>query len=94
MEMPAQADLTAYPSKDEITTALFESRQRLLEEVKNQSESVLKQPFPQVMYSELFPTLGHALNYGMNVHTAFHVGQLTSWRRAMKLPIIKEFPEE
>ncbi|MBZ0255084.1 DinB family protein, partial [bacterium] len=71
MKQPAIADPSAYPAKEHIIAVLEDARHRLIEHVKNHTDESLTAPFPQVLCSEMFPTLGHALNYGMNVHTSF-----------------------
>ena len=54
--------------------------------VRALNNSQLDAQFPVEQYREVFPTVRHALTQILVGHTAFHVGQLSVWRKAMGLP--------
>ena len=81
-----RADISVYEPKDAALQVLRDAQSRLTVAVEMQSVSDLAAPFPDPMYEDVFPSVGHALTQVMVGHTAFHVGQVTIWRRAMGLP--------
>jgi hypothetical protein len=83
------ADITVYETKEDLIALLLESRIRLAEAVSELDDSPLDQPFPDPAYLDVFPTVRHALNQVLVGHTAFHIGQLSVWRKAMGLPAIE-----
>ena len=80
------ADAAAYPPKDQALAALRDAQERVTAAVERQDESALDTQFPDPLLRDVFPTVRHALTQVMVGHTAMHVGQLTVWRRAMRLP--------
>lgn len=78
----------AYESKTELLRRLREARKRVIEGVRRLDDVRLHEPFPDANYRVVFPTIRHALTQVMVAHTAFHVGQVATWRRAMGLPAI------
>lgn len=50
----------------------------------------LAESLPDVRYRDKFPTIGHAVIHILSGHTALHLGQLTVWRHAMRLPLVVE----
>jgi hypothetical protein len=79
-------DRSVYISKADALTVLRASRDRLIEAVKRLDDAALDQPFPDPDYLDVFPTVRHALTQVLVGHTAFHVGQISVWRKAMGLP--------
>jgi uncharacterized damage-inducible protein DinB len=73
------SELSCYPKKSEMLARLADSASRLRRALLGASESVLKQPLPD----EALPTMEHVLLQVVAAHTAYHVGQLTVWRRAI-----------
>lgn len=51
---------------------------------------MLEGPTPNEDFRQIMPTLGNALVFILWAHEAVHVGQLTSWRKAMGLPPVME----
>mgnify|MGYP002624189015 CR=1 FL=1 len=65
---------------------LLDARGRVVEAVQRMDEASLDAPFPDAAYLDVFPTIRHALTQVLVGHMAFHVGQVSVWRRAMGLP--------
>ena len=72
--------------KVSLLAALDIAQTKLTDAVTDLSEEQLDAPFPDPSYSDVFPSVRHALTQVLLGHTAFHVGQLSVWRRAMNLP--------
>lgn len=72
------------PTKDELLTALRAGHDRVLAALDNADETALSQPHG-ITFASLdrgFPTRGDLLAFLMGGHEAFHIGQLSAWRRA------------
>ena len=80
------ADVNAYESKADALAILADAQSRITQAVERLDEARLDEPFPEPSYLEVFPTVRHSLNQVLVGHTAFHVGQVSVWRRAMGLP--------
>ncbi len=83
-------DPSEYPDKAELLGVLGQSRQRLEERLSEMSVDDLAKPLPDARYRDRIPTVGHALLHILASHTAMHVGQIAVWRRAMRLPLVRE----
>ena len=83
-----EAEVDLYEHKEVALEMLDEGRSRVVAAVSNLSEARLDEPFPDESYRDVFPTVRHALTQVLIGHTAFHVGQISVWRRAMGLPSI------
>ena len=81
-------DRSAYPSIDELLAALESQHTRVTEAVQNADPEALKQPTPDEEFRALMPTVGDALVFLITNHEATHLGQLSTWRRAMGLPSV------
>ena len=81
---PAQ-DASVYESKKVALRILTEARERIVDTVSRLKDEELDQRFPDPEYIDVFPTIRHALTQVLVGHTAFHVGQVSAWRRAMGL---------
>jgi hypothetical protein len=79
-------DRRAYPQKDELLAILDDARARLVAAVAALPPERLDVPFPDPAYLDVFPTVRHALTQILVGHTAYHVGQVGAWRRAMGFP--------
>lgn len=79
-------DVSAYPSKEELLKALDEGKDRVVQKLRTMTRKELARELPDVRYRYLFPTLGHAVLYTLVSHLAIHVGHISAWRQAMKLP--------
>ena len=80
-----QADISVYPSKDELLSALDSAAARLSQKLQTMTDDDLAGPLPDERYRTVFPTLGHAILHILTAHTSIHIGQLSAWRRAMSL---------
>jgi hypothetical protein len=80
------ADASAYETKDKALAMLGDAQSRITRAVEQLDDARLDEPFPEPSYREVFPTIRHALTQVMVGHAAFHVGQLSVWRKAMPLP--------
>lgn len=84
------ADGAAYPEKEELLRVLDDGRQRLASALNELGETGLAASLPDERYRHRFPTIGHAVIHILSGHTALHLGQLTVWRHAMRLPLAVE----
>jgi hypothetical protein len=82
------ADAARYEPKDVALAILRDSQARLTRAVEQLDEARLDDPFPDESLRDLFPTMRHALTQILAGHPAFHVGQLSVWRKGMGLPSI------
>ena len=83
------ADANPYDSKNELLSKLREAQSKISHAIEQMNDSQLDVPFPAESYRDVFPTIRHALTQVLIGHTAFHVGQLSLWRKAMGLPQMK-----
>lgn len=80
------ADRRAYPSKADALAALRDARARIADAVGRLDAAALDAPFPDPSYLDVFHTVRHFLIQVLVGHTAYHVGQVGVWHRAMGLP--------
>jgi len=80
------AEVSAYESKEAALAALRDAGTRIVRAVGQLTDAELNRPFPEESYRDIFPTIRHALTQVLAGHTAYHIGQLAVWRRAMGLP--------
>jgi hypothetical protein len=80
------ADAGLYETKESALELLRDAQSRITNAVDRMKDFQLDQPFPDESYCGVFPTIRHALTQVLVGHTAFHVGQISVWRRAMSLP--------
>lgn len=80
------ADPSAYEAKTEALAALADAQARLTDVVSTLDRRRLDEPFPDPAYAEAFPSIGHFLTQVLAGHTAYHVGQVGAWRKALGLP--------
>lgn len=80
------ADPAAYEPKPELLARLADAQARLAAAVARLHDAALDAPFPDPSLHEVFPTVRHALTQVLVGHAAFHIGQVSAWRRAMGLP--------
>jgi hypothetical protein len=79
-------DANFYPSKEDLLSQLTEAQRRMSERIEQLDDSQLDAPFPVESYRDVFPTIRHALTQVLIGHTAYHVGQVSVWRRAKNMP--------
>jgi len=80
------ADASLYETKERLLAMLGDAQKRISQAVEQLDEAQLDKPFPDETYLEVFPTIRHALTQVLVAHTAFHIGQVSVWRKAMGLP--------
>jgi hypothetical protein len=80
------SDRSAYPNKEVLLNHLKDAHQRIEGQLTSLGDSAMGQPFPDVRYREMFPTLGHGVSHVLMAHTAAHIGQVIVWRRVMGFP--------
>ena len=84
------ADAGEYPTKSALIAALNQSVEQIESAMKGLTAQQLAAPLPDVEYRKSLPTIGHALTHILIGHASIHVGQLTVWRSAMRLPRVSE----
>ncbi|MGD9630397.1 MAG: DinB family protein [Pyrinomonadaceae bacterium] len=75
-------------SKADLLAALYTAQTKLISAINKLTDAQLDATFPDPSYADVFPTVRHALTQVLLGHTAFHVGQIAVWRRAMNFPPI------
>lgn len=80
------ADASVYETKAMALAMLNDAQSRIASAVMRLDEAQLDQAFPDPSYREVFPSIRHFLAQVLVGHTAFHVGQISIWRKAMGLP--------
>ena len=80
------ADDSLYEPKEELLARLNDAQQRMTQAVERLRDAQLDEPFPDETYLDVFPTIRHALTQVLVAHTAFHIGQVSIWRKARGLP--------
>lgn len=78
-------DRSKYGSKDDLLAALQLGQERITTALRGLDDAALDKVFPVPAYREVFPTVRHAFTQVLVGHTSFHVGQVSVWRRMMKL---------
>ena len=72
-----------YPRMDEITQAFSKGHDALAAFVGTLPDEVLLKDHPDEARRVNFPVLGAHVNFMLNDHIAFHLGQVSAWRRMM-----------
>lgn len=85
------ADRAAYGSKDELVAELRRVHELYSERFASASESHLNSELPKPEYRSFFPKRIDCAVYMMAHHEGYHLGQLSSWRRAMGYPSAAAF---
>lgn len=80
------SDASLYETKDTLLAMLDNVQQRITAAVEEMADAVLDEPFPDKAYLDVFPTIRHAFTQVLIAHTAYHIGQVSVWRRSMGLP--------
>lgn len=77
-----------YPSKGELLNAFEAAHGALAAAAAALDPAALARPNPVDGMRARFPTLGDLLTYVLTAHEAVHLGQLSTWRRAMGLAAV------
>jgi len=81
-----KSDASLYESRDQALERLSEAQSRITRAVEQLDESRLNEAFPDEQYLDVFPTLRHFFTQVLVGHAGFHIGQVSVWRRAIRLP--------
>ena len=76
------------PTKDELVTS-YEAGHGAVREALHSANSdamAAPNPLPMTFLQENLPTVGDLLAHLLTTHSSFHLGQLSTWRRAAGLP--------
>jgi hypothetical protein len=68
------ADAGVYETKADALAILRDAQARISDAVARLDDARLDEPFPDVVYRDVFPTIRHALTQVLVGHTANHVG--------------------
>ena len=75
-----------YPGKDAIVQRYVERYNALADALERVPDEVLQQPNPMGgRMAEMLPSIGAAVMFLCGSHLQMHLGQVSSWRRAMGL---------
>ncbi|HLN33364.1 MAG TPA: DinB family protein [Gemmataceae bacterium] len=72
-----------YPTKDELLSAVERGHELVTNALKDVSPERFSAPNPVDFLEKPLPTVGDLLAHLMTTHVAFHLGQLSMWRRQM-----------
>ena len=75
-----------YPSKSELLETLDRLQVRAVQVVEATAAVQFALPHPEEELRDLFPTKGDYVVFLMTSHEMGHLGQITAWRWAMRLP--------
>lgn len=75
-----------YPSKAELLDHLRRVCGAIEASLPALDAAALAAPFPEEKFRSFWPTLADGLVFFAISHFAYHLGQLSSWRRVMNLP--------
>ena len=78
-----------YEPRSTAMVKLDDAQARIITAVEALTDARLDEPFPDPAYREVFPTIRHALTQVLVGHAAYHIGQLSIWRKAMGLKEVK-----
>lgn len=79
-------DASKYPSKDALIKAFNEGWNKVLEVLPGVDEATLARDNPvEGRFREIFPKVGTAVMFLCTSHLMMHLGQISTWRRAIGL---------
>ena len=81
-------DSSLYPSKDELLKKLQEGHACTAEAFGKMATQDLEKINPIESMVSMFPTVGDMAVFMLTTHEAIHLGQLSAWRRAQRLPSV------
>ena len=85
--MPS-ADQRQYPPMNELRSALVNVYGDFPDAAESADETLLSKDNPYEPTRSRFPTAGLFAGYLLAGHFGYHLGQLTSWRAAIGLPVL------
>lgn len=80
------ADGSVYPPMNALCELYFSGMREAIDAVAQAKDADLAKPMPEERMREFLPTVGHGCLFLLNNHPMVHLGQLSTWRRAMGLP--------
>ncbi|MEO1498500.1 MAG: DinB family protein [Planctomycetota bacterium] len=83
---PLPQRMEAYPSKDELMTALRDTHAAVCDAVSETDLATLTERNPIGPLAKTLPTQGDLLAHILTTHIAGHLGHLSNWRRQMGRP--------
>lgn len=86
--VPCADDSGQHPAKDEIMQLFLDGHRKACEVISTADLAAFGKENPIDRMREVFPTIGIAINFLMNNHLMMHLGQVSSWRRAVGLPSV------
>lgn len=75
-----------YAKLDELVAELERVHALSADRFTNASDEYLAAPFPEESYRAFWPTVGDGAFYMLAHHEAYHLGQMSQWRRAAGYP--------
>jgi hypothetical protein len=83
-------DPSQYPPQAELIEVFNDAAERVSNRLKQLSDLSLSEPLPDERYRHVFPTLGSAALHILTCHLSVHLGQLSAWRRAMRMKPVED----
>ena len=80
------ADGSKYPAKAELIAVLESATAAVESRLPTADPGLLASPFPNEKFRAFWPTLADGVVFLVTTHYAYHLGQLSGWRRAANLP--------
>ncbi|MFG0329017.1 MAG: DinB family protein [Phycisphaerales bacterium] len=78
-------DPSIYPSKDEIMAEFRSKHATILRVLPEVSDEILDRENPWEPTKQVFPKVGHAVQFIFANHIMMHLGQASAWRRCVGL---------
>jgi hypothetical protein len=85
---PCEDDASKYPGKDELMRLYSDGYAKAAAAVRDADPQTFAQEMPIERMRERFPTVGTGVAFLLNNHLMMHLGQISSWRRAIGLPSV------
>lgn len=79
-------DASAYPPKSELLNAFDNATAKVIDALAQATPDQLSAPNPSEEFRKRAATVGDAAVLLLTFHAAFHLGQLSTWRRVLGLP--------
>ena len=83
---PVETIPARYPRKNDLLALFADATTQVSERLAEMADDELDAPLPDERCRDVFPTVGHAVLHILIAHASIHLGQLSAWRRAMRLP--------
>ncbi|MCC5830374.1 MAG: DinB family protein [Phycisphaeraceae bacterium] len=80
------ADVARYPDKAQLLEKLNLAVERFKQAVAGQTPEAMASPLPDEHFREVCPKVGDLACMALTMHFAYHLGQLSAWRRMAGLP--------